>query len=202
MIGAVADGGPEPMRARGRPSAMRSPSAVVAVFLLTMSLSLLPLASAVACSCVQLGPGQALANADAAFVGVVAAAQDPSAGNPIVGSADPIVYSVVVEEALKGDLPEGQRVVLTSARDGASCGISLAVGDRWRLYANVDGSALTTGLCSGSELLARGVAVPAVDTPDGGPGLPAGVLLVAAGVVVVGAVSALAFTWRCAAPTA
>ncbi|HYM53556.1 MAG TPA: hypothetical protein VEW45_08825 [Candidatus Dormibacteraeota bacterium] len=149
----------------------------------------------------ELQPGQALENADVAFVGVVAGVQDPSAANPIVGSGDPVLYAFVVEEVMKQGVAIPGAVEVTSARDGASCGQTFAVGQRWRLYAYSDGAGLSTGICSGNELLAERVPIPAGPTdPPGGP--PVQLLLVLGAVVVVVGVSAWAFTRRGHTPSA
>lgn len=150
-----------------------------------------PVTRVLACSCIQLAPGDALANADVAFVGVVVEAKDPAAGNPIIGSADPILYTFAIEETLKSI--GAPQVNLSSARDGASCGMTFALAQRWRIYAYADGSGgLGTGICSGNELLAEGVPIPAPE--PAAP--PVGVLIAGGALLLVLAVSALAFTRR------
>ena len=150
-----------------------------------------PVGHVYACSCMQLGAGQALANADVAFVGVVTGLRDPNAGNPLVGSGDPIVYVFAVESVSKG--PAANEITLTSARDGASCGMTFAPADKWRIYANRDGAGgLATGICSGNELITANAPLPR-PTPGG---LPIELLVAGAAIVVLGGFSAWAFTRR------
>lgn len=151
-----------------------------------------PVARVQACSCVALAPGEALASADAALVGVVADAEDRSGGGPVMSTADIIVYTVVVEEVLKGDLRAGQAVLVGSERSGASCGLEMAVGERWQMHLRTQGGTLSTGLCAGNELLAEAVPLPAAAGPPAGP--PAVPFLVGGAVVVLlAAVSGWAF---------
>jgi hypothetical protein len=155
-----------------------------------------PVSRVLACSCMALEPGQALEFSTVAFVGVVAGAQDPSAGNPVVSTIDPIIYTVVVEDVLKGELDASRPIEVSSARDGASCGMTFAVGQRWRMYAyQEENGSLGTGICSGNELVAEDVPVPAIGELEAQPP-PVGVLVAIGLVLVVGGISAWAFTRR------
>ena len=152
-----------------------------------------PVAQTLACSCAQLGPGEALANAEVAFVGVVARVDDPSGGGPIVSTGDPIIYTFAVEQSLKGGVAVGDAVVVRSARDGASCGTTFALAQRWQVYAYHDpDDVLTTGLCDGNELLAEQAPIPEIESPTP-PGPPAELLLAAGAVLLIVVVSGLAF---------
>lgn len=149
-----------------------------------------PVTQVLACSCIQMTPAMALAGADVAFVGVVAAIDDPGSG-PVVGSGDMLRYVFAVEETLKG--APGVNLDVRSSRSSASCGQEFAAGQRWRVFANTDETGqLQSGLCSGNELLAEGVPVP---SPTPAP-LPAGLLVAIGGAVVVALISVLAFTRR------
>ena len=152
-----------------------------------------PTARVMACSCAQTTPAQALSHAAAAFVGVVAAIDDPSIG-PVVSTGDPLQYTFAVEQALKGELAE--RVLVFSAREGASCGQEFALAQRWRVYAYVDEEGrLGSGLCSGNELLAQGAPIPPQSPAP--LTLPPAAVLVALGVgLVVAGFSVWAFTRR------
>lgn len=152
-----------------------------------------PTAHVMACSCAQMTPTEALSNADVAFVGIVAAVDDSSVG-PMVGSGDALRYTFAVEQAVKGEL--ASRIGVFSARSGASCGQEFALAQRWRVYAYVDESRqLQSHLCSGNELLAEGVPIPAE-----GPApltLPPVAVLFALGVgLAVAGFSIWAFTRR------
>ena len=181
----------------GRPYGMiRRTSALAVGATLAILLTVAgPISRAHACSCMELQPGQALEHADVAFVGVVASARDPSGGNPVVGSMDPIHYTFVVQEVMKQGVPTAATVKVTSARDGASCGQTFAVAQRWRLYAYRDGAGLSTGICSGNELLAERVPVPVIGSPEDGPP-PLGLLIALGASALVAMVSLWAFTRR------
>lgn len=103
-----------------------------------------------ACSCAGLTEEEAFDAADLVVVGVVVGRDDPFLGLPISNSADPVRFTVAVEEVLKGDA--GSQVEVTTARFGASCGLEMAIGQRWRLHAQRDGG-LQAHLCGGSTLL-------------------------------------------------
>jgi hypothetical protein len=153
-----------------------------------------PIALVRACSCAELQPNQALQMADVAFVGVVARVADPSAGNPMVSSAEPIFYTFAVERAQK-QVGETSTIQVSSARDGASCGQAFAVGQRWQLYAYRDGATLSTGICSGNQMLAEGVAIPELEESEP-QAPPAGVLIALVVALLVAGASIWAFTRR------
>lgn len=179
----------EPNGPGARPAGMRRRLLVLTFFTTLLTLAA-PMARVMACSCVQLGAGQALANADVAFTGVVTSIRDPNGGNPITSSGDPIVYVFAVETVSKG--PAAKEITLTSARDGASCGMTFSLADKWRIYANGDGvDRLATGICSGNALIAVNAPLPK-PTPAG---LPIE-LLAAGGAVIVLGFSVRAFTRR------
>jgi len=137
-----------------------------------------PIARVYACSCMQLQPGDALANADVAFVGVVSKVTDYTTEGPIIRSGDPVSYTFAVEEVLKGSA--GSELVVTSTRDGASCGMTFGLAERWRIYAHAkESGGLGTGICSGNELLAEAVPIPAPEPASLGVVLAAGTVLAA-----------------------
>jgi len=129
-------------------------------------------------------------HADVAFVGVVTAVEDPSLLTWLTYSGgDPILYTFPVEESLKGD-PDGF-VVIRGNRDGAACGIPMAIGERWRIYAhrqdhfgNVRAGELWVWLCDANQRLASGVSAPPVPSSIS-PSMVIGVA--AAGLTVLGA---------------
>lgn len=145
-----------------------------------------PATTVFACSCMQMTPELALANANAAWVGVVT-----TVGNAGADPNDPVAYTFAVEQTLKGELALTE--VVRSSRSSAGCGMEFALGQRWRLYAYADeGAQLQTGLCSGNELLAEGVEVPLAESA----GPPAQLLAAVGGLLLLGAISAWAFTRR------
>ena len=185
MIKAMA----EPIAPPPRPTGMLRRLLSVAVFTTLVTLAA-PTATVFACSCIQLTPNEALANAEVAFVGVVAAIDDPATG-PLIGSGDALRYTFAVESSLKG-LPAVSLDVLSS-RSSASCGMEFAAAQRWRVFAYADEAGqLQTGLCSGNELLAENAPIPAAT-----PAPPPVALLLAIGALIaLAGISALAFTRR------
>jgi hypothetical protein len=151
-----------------------------------------PTAQVFACSCIQMNQALALSNADVAFVGVVAAIDDPG-GGPLVGTGDLLRYTFAVEQTMKGEAQTGFEVL--SARSSASCGMEFAAAQRWRVYAYAESGKLQTGLCSGNELLAERVPIPPIQSPPTAP--PPAALLVAIGaLIVLAGISGWAFTRR------
>lgn len=148
-----------------------------------------PVTHVLACSCIHFTPGQALATADAAFVGVLTGIDNPQDPQAEPGN-DPIRYTFAVETVLKGQL--GATIDVRSSPSSASCGQEFGLAQRWRVFAFADENLrLQTGLCSGDELLAEGVA------PTPKPNGPPPALLVGiGGIAVLAAISGWAFTRR------
>lgn len=121
---------------------------------------------ALACSCALPVPSpQTLAGAEAVFAGTVVARSDPRAGEPVQSSGDPIAYTLSVDTRFKGDL--GDTADVATARFGATCGVEMAVGQRYLIVAHrseegpyADAAALSTGLCSGTRALPAGAPLP------------------------------------------
>ena len=185
MIGAMT----EPIRPRSRPGAMLRRLLNILAFASLITVAA-PATRVFACSCMQFTPAMALANADVAFVGVVAAINDPGSG-PLVNSGEMLSYTFAVEQTLKG-APKVS-LAIGSARSGASCGQEFAAAQRWRVFAYADEAGqLQTGLCSGNELLAENAPLPPVSPAP----VPTALLLaIGAGIVLAG-ISALAFVRR------
>lgn len=128
--------------------------------------------SVAACTCGGTSEDSALANADVAFIGVVTQVEDPnSLARFTYSTGDPILYSFAVEEPRKGDM--GDYVTVRSYRDEAACGVVMAPGERWSIYAhrqdlfgNSRHGELWVWLCDGNERLATGVpTLPAAGSP-------------------------------------
>jgi hypothetical protein len=121
-----------------------------------------------ACSCAGTSEQSALRDADVAFEGVAAEVEDPNLVSFVTRSGgDPLVYTFAVETVLKGE--PARFVEIRTYRDEAACGLSMAIGDRWRIYAHRQdlfgdqrGDELWVWLCDANAQLARGVPVPAV----------------------------------------
>lgn len=147
-----------------------------------------PVTQVFACSCMQMTPELALANADLAWVGVVT---NVDAAGVAPDSNDPVRYTFAIEQMMKGEL--AINVDVRSSRSSAGCGMEFALAQRWRVYAFADETGkLQTGLCSGNELLGEGVPAP---TPTPAPP-PIGLLGAIGVLALVGGISAWAFTRR------
>jgi hypothetical protein len=175
--------------------------------LLAGALSAVPVSTALACSCMQATIPQSMEFADIAFIGTTKAVEAPPPGD-VVNTADPIHYAFAVDSIYKGDVIDAE-IVASSAMDGASCGTSFGIDERWLVFANVTDGEIWTGLCSGNVLLAdeetetatvaelgEPVAEPepaAAEAAAEGFEVPLALIVaIAAGVVVLG-VSAWAF---------
>ena len=108
------------------------------------------------------------------------------------------IYTFEVDGVAKG--PIGAEVDVLAGGDGASCGMSFGLNERWLVFTTWDGATHTTGLCSGNLALEKGVeapfplTAPTRSSPEPeGLGIP-NVILGLIGIVgVVAAVSWLAF---------
>ena len=153
---------------------------------------LVPATTAMACSCVGWTQAEAFAGANAVFVGVVVG--PPGAGEPDQPFApDPATYVFAVEDVLKGQGLD-RRVEVTSSWQSSACGAGFTLGQRWRVYAMSEAGQLSSSSCSGNELLAEGAQPIVTPSPEGG--MPAGVLIAATGLLVIGAASLWAFTFK------
>jgi len=125
------------------------------VVLLGLAWWLLAAGSVAACSCAPLTDDEALAEADVAFVGTLQEIRIPD--NVVSWSSDdPVRFVFAVTAVYKGEAFEQQSVV--TSRDGASCGLEVAVGQTALVFARTEGSRLevgevTSNLCSGTRSL-------------------------------------------------
>ena len=104
--------------------------------------------SASACSCLPVNLERDLPRAAGAFVGALLERREPPP-KPIQSSGDPVTLVFRVENVYKGDIEN--RVEVVTARDGASCGIEAAVGQRVGLLLDRDGDTWRGGLCGQVE---------------------------------------------------
>jgi hypothetical protein len=181
---------------------MRPAGAAIVAVLIGVALGLAPTNVVLACSCATLAGDDQLSKADLAFVGVVTDVQ-PSARPAVVGITL-VDFRFNIETVQKGSVSD-RALTIQSSADGASCGVDFQVGERWQVYARVNPivATLTTGLCSGNQLLDKNVPI----APEPNPGESAspndgGVWVVGAlGVLVVAAVVAFVLGKRRAGRT-
>jgi hypothetical protein len=95
---------------------------------------------ALACTCAPVDLARDLPTADGAFVGTVLERRSTEAS---------AVLLFRVEQVYKGEIEN--RVEVKTARDGATCGLDLPVGERVGLLLERDGSVWRSSLCSRVE---------------------------------------------------
>jgi len=126
---------------------------------------LVPSTPACACSCGSMSAEEAVARADAVFVGVAVDVNTPWRG-PLVSSADPVTVTFDVGTVYKGDVPANARV--QTVRDTASCGYRFEEGQRYLVHVYVGEDGIwATGLCDGNQLIEATTALPASGYPPG-----------------------------------
>ena len=139
---------------RPLPTAMLRRLLSAAVFA-SLAVLAAPTAQVLACLCAESNREEALRNADIAFVGVVADTDDPRIGH---NNGEPLRYTFAVEQTIKGEVASRIRVFSHLS----DCAPEFGLAQRWRVHASVDESGqLQSNLCSGNELLAEGVPIPA-----------------------------------------
>jgi hypothetical protein len=130
-----------------------------------------------ACSCAPPPPpAEALEQATAVFAGTVTNIDIP--GGTIISTADPIAVTFQVETVWKG--PVEPTLLVTTARDSASCGYHFDLNQNYLVYAYGSERSLETNLCSRTTRLSpiledladlgEGTLPPASSMlPDAGP---------------------------------
>lgn len=90
-----------------------------------------------------------LDRAELVFVGVAVAREEPNPSATVMSSGDPIAWTFAVEEVVKGNPTNPQRV--NTARGEATCGFPFKEGRRYVVFASSDGGTYTTALFSGTR---------------------------------------------------
>jgi hypothetical protein len=127
---------------------------------------------AAACSCVGLTEREALASADAAFVGIVTDVERPARPTSSLAA---VTASFVVESVFKGDVAADQQVV--TALESASCGFNFESGIRYLVFAATSRGRdfvepgplpgqLSANLCGGTRTAERGEVVRGFPRPQ------------------------------------
>jgi len=197
-----------PMQPMGTPARLSGHMKLLLAALFAIFFASVPLEQVAACSCAQSTPEQAAEFADAVFAGTVVNSQPIGAESGPVGAMAATVpapalpgqtiYTFEVDGVAKG--PIGAKVDVLAGGDGASCGMSFGLNERWLVFTTWDGAMHSTGLCSGNLILEKGadaplpLTAPTESSPEPeGLGIP-NVILGLIGIVgVVAAVSWLAF---------
>ncbi len=184
--------------------------------LIRLALSLLSLvvimavpARVAACSCIEQSLADAVRGADVAFVGTVTGTDRPvpAAFQP---GAEEITWSWEVERSR--DVLESNRIDLVAwPDDGANCGVSFGVGERWLVIAHGFEGRLSSSSCAmnqrmddveppvAAEIESMLTVVPPAEPAAAGAGSAAPsapILFMGAAIAVVAAVSGWAFLRR------
>ena len=145
---------------------MRSFRGLVIVMGLAAGHLALQASPAYACSCrAGVLVADALAESDAAFVGVYTGREDPFVHGELISSGRPVINHFEVERTVKGDI--GGRVDVEAAASGASCGLELEVGERTGLFLQWSGTGWRSSLCAQTEPAGLLAFAPAVGVPAG-----------------------------------
>lgn len=163
---------------------------LVSVLVLAAALMSLGPTPASACSCMPFDTvvGQ-VARADVVFVGRLIGSEGLGIR---LSPMDPVAYRFDVERVMKGAVPRNAKV--HTLADGAMCGLGqrLEPGERYTVFARLDGADLRSGLCDGTApgdpdpLVAglRGTLLPAEPEPP--PPWVFGAVILAAALAVWG----------------
>lgn len=175
---------------------------------MAVGLAILPVRQAFACSCMEMTVDEAAAAAHAVFTGTVIDEQPLgrqtgpmgaiAATAPMPGGMGAVMYTFQVDGVVKGDV--GKQASVLGGGDGASCGMSFALGERWMLFTMWDGTVHSTSLCSGNVPLDADEDPPLpVSAPEGGDisqpptEIPWTAVALLGAVILVAGVSAFAF---------
>lgn len=125
---------------------------IILLTLIIINLFLVNISLVNACSCIPPAlPKESLEKSTAVFAGKVVDIDIPR--GLVVSSADPVKVTFDVSKVWKG--PDYKTLVITTARDGATCGYSFTQGDEYIVYTYGEGDKLSTGICSRTQLLAN-----------------------------------------------
>lgn len=113
-----------------------------------LAFTAVPTVSVYACSCMETTVEQAMAEADLAIVGTLVAVQEPPAG----ALDQPMAMEWAIERSR--DPLDVERATIIGWRDnGANCGVSFEVGDRWLVLASMTETGLETNGCLPNRML-------------------------------------------------
>ncbi len=181
---------------------------------LTLSLTVIAIVMAVparvaACSCIEQTLADAVRGADVAFVGTLVGTDRPIPAAMQPGMEE-IVWSWDVERS-RDKIDTAHIQLAAWPDDGANCGVSFGLGERWLVIAHQGEGGLSSSSCSMNQLIdgsqpdmeaqiAEMVTVVSPGEPgepaaqDSAPSLP--VLLITGAIALLAAISAWAFLQR------
>lgn len=148
---------------------MRSrPVRLLAALALGGALVAVPVATVLACSCGFPGYEEAIASADAAFIGTVVSSDEPPPG-----AGDGLAEATYLFEvsATKAELPD-RLAVVTPFGGGANCGFDMSVGEEWLVIVAIERGQPRTNLCHGTvpieglDAETRAIVVKTLTLPD------------------------------------
>lgn len=162
----------------------------------------MPSGRAAACDCALLDLTEAVADADVAVVGTLVGQSEPAIDPVLLAPGADQRWTWQLERS-RDPIAGAELTILAPMNDGANCGVSFGLQERWLVLAHDDGGALRTNSCLPNRLLTEAEpevqAIVATLQPvedvgrEAGLTIPAPVLGMAAVVAVIGAVSLWAF---------
>lgn len=170
---------------------------------LVAGLAVAPAARVAACDCAMTELSQAIRDADVAFVGRLAGTDEPVVA-PADGGPPPITWTWNVERS-RDPISADTMSVTAWHDDGANCGVAFGVDERWLVMGHVEEGRLQTNGCMSNQRMdgsdpERDAIIDSLVTysvrPAGEPadgGLPMPVVVLLAGVAVLGVISVVAF---------
>ena len=177
----------------------------LAAVALVLGVSVVPIATVMACDCMFTELPDAVRDADVAFVGTLVGRSDAA---PAIDRGLPReqTWTWNVERS-RDPIDTSQLSVVAWEDDGANCGVSFAANERWLVLGYREDGRLLTNACmrnqrldgsdpDGEAVIATLVSVPVESSPDAGIQVPAPVLVATGMAVVFGVVAAVAFRTR------
>ncbi len=136
-----------------------------------LAFTAVPTVSVMACSCMEMSVEQAVAESDLAIVGTLVAVQAP----PADAIDQPMAMEWAIERS-RDPLEVVSATIIGWPDNGANCGVSFEVGDRWLVLASMTDVGLETNGCLPNRRLEaddqESAAIVDAMTPVGEPTTP------------------------------
>ena len=195
----------EPQAGARRPGGMLKLLRPLLAVTAAIALTAVPTVSVMACSCMETSVEQAVAEADLAIVGTLVAVQEPPAG----ALDQPMAMEWSIERS-RDPLDVDRATIIGWPDNGANCGVSFGVGDRWLVLASMTDAGLETHGCLPNRPIAaddpESAAIIEAMTPVGasatpeaaesGPEVPLPLLAGGVALALLAGLSLLAFRRR------